>query len=358
MNKQQFIDNIQLALGGEPIYSEGLSDVIERYPYCQSGQLLYFISLLQEHDIGHHSRLKLVSAYAGDRSILRYFAEQRNYNQALGKSFEPIAPPLVSTMIPESRGGEFDENQAIETGPNIKPDDSEGQSAKKETESTIINKGDDKSLVVDEPGEFTNDEPEVSSFVIEATEDSLEDDKPGLSEASDDLAEDHEGSGKVIEFEKQAIKDKKPDKPLEAEITDDEDELTDNISEPNIENTEFTPEIPRTDFESIEGEKHEATDHLSGFSKSKAELIDRFIKNSPRISRSKSDFYNPVDYAHKSEIDKDNIVSETLAKIHLTQGSYEKAIKIYEKLILTVPEKSSYFARQIEKIKQTQNLNT
>ncbi len=86
--------------------------------------------------------------------------------------------------------------------------------------------------------------------------------------------------------------------------------------------------------------------------KSKSQLIDKFIKDEPGITRIKSGFYNPVDSARQSIVDEENIVSETLAKIYYDQGIYSKAIKIYEKLSLKFPEKSSMFAARIKKIQE------
>lgn len=90
---------------------------------------------------------------------------------------------------------------------------------------------------------------------------------------------------------------------------------------------------------------------------SRKELIDKFISDNPSISKPKADFYNPISVAQNSIIDKSDIVSETLAKIYLKQGYFEKAISIYEKLSLNNPEKSIYFAAQIEQIKESQTNN-
>ena len=87
---------------------------------------------------------------------------------------------------------------------------------------------------------------------------------------------------------------------------------------------------------------------------SRKELIDKFIAENPSISKPKAEFYNPISVAQNSITDKGDIVSETLAKIYLKQGYFEKAISIYEKLSLNNPEKSIYFAAQIEQIKESQ----
>ncbi|MBQ3709879.1 MAG: hypothetical protein II887_04165 [Bacteroidales bacterium] len=90
---------------------------------------------------------------------------------------------------------------------------------------------------------------------------------------------------------------------------------------------------------------------------SRKELIDKFIAENPSISRPKAEFYNPISMAQNSIIDKGDIVSETLAKIYFKQGYFDKAIEIYEKLSLLIPEKSIYFAAQIEIIKESQTNN-
>ena len=85
---------------------------------------------------------------------------------------------------------------------------------------------------------------------------------------------------------------------------------------------------------------------------SRKELIDKFILENPSISRPKAEFYNPISVAQNSIIDQENIVSETLGKIYEKQGYVDKAISIYEKLCLKYPEKSRYFAAQIERLKK------
>ncbi len=53
----------------------------------------------------------------------------------------------------------------------------------------------------------------------------------------------------------------------------------------------------------------------------------------------------------KSLVKKDEVVSESLAKLYIKQGHPKKAIKVYQKLKLLNPQKSSFFAAQIRKLK-------
>ena len=87
----------------------------------------------------------------------------------------------------------------------------------------------------------------------------------------------------------------------------------------------------------------------------KFDLIDKFIKNSPKIQFSQeqeSDSSIIVDTKLKDEL-----ITETLAKIYLNQKKFNKAIKAYEILSLKYPKKSSFFANQIIHIKKLKSKN-
>ncbi len=144
------------------------------------------------------------------------------------------------------------------------------------------------------------------------------------------------------EFQEKARKDSEKIEELKARI---EKKLTE-IERTKKEAKRITSKAKSKDPIEIEQLKNDNQ------AKTKLELIDQFIHTTPSISRSQSEFYDAIEYAHQSIVDQENIVSETLAQIYYDQGYKEKSIKIYNKLGLKYPEKSSYFAAQIERIEK------
>jgi tetratricopeptide (TPR) repeat protein len=88
------------------------------------------------------------------------------------------------------------------------------------------------------------------------------------------------------------------------------------------------------------------------------ELIDNFLNkagNQTRIVPSDNSSVPDKDFSVKSVEENDDLMTETLANIHIKQGRYQKAIEIFERLRLKYPEKSVYFARRIEEMEELIN---
>ena len=81
------------------------------------------------------------------------------------------------------------------------------------------------------------------------------------------------------------------------------------------------------------------------------QLIDDFIKNgSSRISLQDEIESSPESLiSQESEMtaNEEDYFTETLAKIYIKQGRYDKALEIIRKLMSDYPKKNSYFADQI-----------
>ncbi|MDB5111208.1 MAG: hypothetical protein JWR67_2322 [Mucilaginibacter sp.] len=84
-------------------------------------------------------------------------------------------------------------------------------------------------------------------------------------------------------------------------------------------------------------------------------IIKRFIEAEPQIKHPSGGKLDNENKAKKSSEDREELITETLARIYTEQMLYQKAILAYKKLMLKFPEKSLYFASQIEQLEKKPN---
>ncbi len=92
----------------------------------------------------------------------------------------------------------------------------------------------------------------------------------------------------------------------------------------------------REDFEQLNKTKGESSEPL---------------KQITRQNTQKREAMAPLNLDDPGFFDED-FYTETLGKIYAEQGFSQRALEVYEKLILLYPEKSAYFAALIEEIKK------
>jgi len=127
-----------------------------------------------------------------------------------------------------------------------------------------------------------------------------------------------------------------------------EDKSNDGLLEFEVTN------IDNTSVYDIEKETNRIEESPKEEHKDNQQLIDEFIKNSPRISKTNCKEIDTKNYADRSELDEE-CMTETLAKIYVKQKLYRKAIAVYEKLSLKNPQKSVYFVNHVNELKKILN---
>jgi tetratricopeptide (TPR) repeat protein len=91
--------------------------------------------------------------------------------------------------------------------------------------------------------------------------------------------------------------------------------------------------------------------------KRQQQIIQGFMKKNPRIIRQESNV-EPIVIDVNGRVAQSGtgaIETEAFAKILLRQGKIDKAIDVYQKLILKNPEKRNYFAKKLSELYHTGN---
>jgi len=302
MNRDQFYNFITKPGVLNDISIDQISEVIGEYPYCQTAHLLILKNLFNQKNFKFDNQLKYSAAFIGDRKILFDLLNYSDIKEEI--SFKPD----LKQNIPASTSKD---------DANIL------------TESHTLSE-----IVTDIPANLSykhKNDSDISEILLSKIE------KPDIKQ--------------------EILADKMPDIDFKSKF----------------ENISVTPSVTIKP-DKPESEKHSFEDWLSilsfsGFSgkpnsgsstrflnkgKPNSDLIENFIRTKPRIEKLQTN-PEPPDISASSSSDNDAFITETLAKIYINQKYYQKAIIIYQKLSLQFPEKSIYFANQIEKIKESIN---
>ncbi|MBD3637827.1 MAG: tetratricopeptide repeat protein [Crocinitomicaceae bacterium] len=343
------------------VQSKDVSDIeqlIEKYPYCSSIYILYLIGLANSNHLDFEEKLKLVSSNVSDREHLFFLV-----NESQHEKHEEV---VEDTDTNEETITEEESDNSLETTTEERTEFEEEESVKISAE-VKDQEEEEAEEEIDEP-EMADLEASIMTSVVESA---LNNDLMAeVNRDSEVVAQPQEDEDVVAEdIEEDYEAEQTEDVTIEVDL-EPEQSISKTIQRPEnmtfIEWLKYKQKVAQgqvvTSSKSVSKDKNiqstKKDSENKGMSKKEInDLLDRFIYEEPTISAPSKEFYNPTKHAKKSLEDSVDIVSETLAKIHVMQGNYAKAIAAYKQLSLLYPEKKTFFATQIEKIKEKENQN-
>jgi hypothetical protein len=290
MNKNDFLNLIDDSVRINPGMLGEIYEIIELFPYFHSAHLLLLKGLQYNADVKFENQLRNSSIHIADREVLYY-----HLNTVMSNND-------IQTEVTQDQDVMISDPEQDESGSDPEPE--KGQ-------NHIINEIDD----------FENTQNKNAAGELEV-----------FIERKADSEVIFEGSG--------------------VEMTDDQDLME---AQENSDFQASDTELLELDISSDPGNVIESENEIppGNFKQLQSDLIDRFIIANPRIEPNRGKDSLPAGDSSRLPLEEEGgFVTETLARIYVNQGYYSKAIDIYEKLSLKFPEKSSYFAAQIEKVKE------
>lgn len=283
-----------------------LDEVLQTYPYFQTARALQLKGLKNLNSFKYNNALKIAAAYTSDRDILFDFITSEEFLQ------NSIADTISGKTTPISEREIISE----EVLPNLDADTGLIEDSKDEP---LPRSAKDADQILD-PSLFKSKDPDVDKELAKV--------KKQKAEAELEI-------GKPLPFtkkEKHSFGEWLQLTSLKSVRRDD----TNKDKEKPLEEINFPLEE--------ESEKQK-----------KFDLIDKFIESEPKIEPSKQ--APEVDIKSSARLNKDELMTETLAKVYLEQKKYKKAIQAYRILSLKYPEKSGFFANRIKAVKELQKEN-
>jgi len=333
MNREEFLKYLESPGQLDKKSILEMHELLNEFPYFQTAHLMLLKNLYVLGNIKFDSQLKKSAAYIGNRSVLYYLLHQ----------------PGITT------GGKSGESK-----PDQKAEEPVTKKLKEKPEEPVTKK------LKEKPEQADKQEKETLADVIlkrieeikkkqEGLKEDNQENKPGEGEPpiADKILNEFAEKKKPEKREGDQAKDSKVNQILEI---GNENEFIENIYREKIQLDAGELNIIIGDDELLELEE-ENIQNIADEQVRNDELISKFIENSPSILHQKMDSLDDeqTDMSESSGRENEGFITETLAKIYINQGYYSKAIFVFEKLSLKFPEKSSYFATQIEKIKKLIN---
>lgn len=341
-----------------------LEQIRSKYPWFHTIYPLIAAYHKKEELYSFNRLLKLAALYAGDRSILRQFIEQTTLREMPSETSVP-----EKAQVGKTKDGTESEPAKVETTTSLIAADTLADNEQKKSAEQHSNEG-SESLASAETNAAEQEEKEVVPKIHETEEQSISNDSEKPSHRNHKTEEFPILYDPITELKKLIPTEEKlnsprelqnfqpvynPEKELLALINQEEQERETSAAEEKVhdflywldhsaETNSASEKTERTHVRIREMVKQESQDANA--------LLENFIRSKPKMRKPKTEFFKAETAAKKSESDDSFIVSESLAKLHLKQAHFDKAIEVYEKLLLQNPNRKAYFAARIKEIKE------